>query len=52
MEKLKRVEFDKEIKATDFVEWISAAVAFRSINGGSLPYEKAYKAYLRRLKIK
>ena len=36
-------------KQADFVEWISMAIAFRSGNGGSLPYEKAYKAYLRRL---
>lgn len=36
-------------KQADFVEWISMAIAFRSMNGGSLPYEKAYKAYLRRI---
>ena len=36
-------------KQADFVEWISMAIAFRSSNGGSLPYEKAYKIYLRRL---
>lgn len=36
-------------KQADFVEWISMAIAFQSMNGGSKRYEKAYRAYLERL---